>query len=157
MLRKRLSRQSTQVVRALNTAFINSLLIYHMTPLLGAEMITKEQIDAYEIYLKKTQLGIPNDISSKAVRNITNWSSIPISVTIQRIHAKMILKNYDKPFIPIPRRFLENKPQIIALAKETRNLMLATTRNRTTIHYHQRHFCHEHDVIVDQAHLHECS
>ena len=128
-----------------------------MTPLYGADMISKDQIEAFEIYLKKTQLAIPNDIKSRVVKNITNWSRIPISVTIQRIHAKMILKHFNKPLIPIPRRFLENKPLIIALPKEIRNLMFATTCNRTALHYHQRHYCHIHDVIVDQHHLSECS
>jgi hypothetical protein len=53
-IKNRISSQSQNVARAMSNAFINSLLIYHMTPLFGANLISKDEIDKYETYLKKT-------------------------------------------------------------------------------------------------------
>jgi hypothetical protein len=53
-IKNRISCKSENVARALSNAFINSLLIYHMTPLFCANLITKDEIDKYETYLKKT-------------------------------------------------------------------------------------------------------
>jgi hypothetical protein len=104
-IKNRISTQSQNVARALSNAFINSLLIYHMTPLFGANLISKTEIDNYEAYLKKTQLRIPNDIKTTVVRNITNWSRVPISNTIFKIYERSILKKVETESVKIPFKF----------------------------------------------------
>jgi hypothetical protein len=76
-----------------------------MTPLFGANMISKQEIDNYESYLKKTQLRIPNDIKTSTVRNVTNWSRVPISHTILKIYERSILKKTEIETIRIPQKF----------------------------------------------------
>ena len=157
MIRKRLARQSTTVIRAINTAFINSLLIYHFTPLYSAGLISKAEIDSFDGHLKKYQMAIPNDIHSSTINNIMNWSNVPISLTIQRIHERMILGHFPKPPPQLPAKFRRNKQLVMAIDKDTRNLMFATTRGKTVVHYHQQHFCFTHGTYVDKHHLGTCS
>jgi hypothetical protein len=73
--------------------------------LFGANLITKDEIDNYEAYLKKTQLRIPNDIKTTVVRNITNWSRVPISNTIFQIYERSIQKKIETKSVRIPTKF----------------------------------------------------
>jgi hypothetical protein len=144
-------------MRALQNAFINSLIIYHFTPLFGANLISEQEIDRYETYLKRTLLRIPNDIKSNSIDNVTSWSKMPISSTINRIYSKLVLKEHNKPLERIPIKFRNSSIRVMAIDKNIRNLMLATTKSRTVVNYHSRHYCKAHKQHLDENHIESCS
>jgi hypothetical protein len=131
-------------------------MIYFFTPLFGANLITQLEIDKYEIFLKRTLLRIPNDVKSNCIDNVTTWSKMPISSTIKRIHAKLILKEHNKPLERIPIKFKNSSKSVMAIDKNIRNLMLATTKSRTVVHYGSRHYCKIHKQYLDENHFSSC-
>lgn len=82
---------------------------------------------------------------------------MPISHTINRIHAKLILKEHNKPLERIPFKYKNSSISVMAIDKKIRNLMLATTKSRTVVNYSTRHYCQTHKQVIDENHLPNCS
>ena len=70
---------STQAQKLIFQAFLRSNIVYQMTPLIATGL---DDINMYETYCVRRTIGIPNDISSKTVYNVTNWSKRRASLVI---------------------------------------------------------------------------
>jgi hypothetical protein len=69
------------------TSYVRSLMIYYFTSLLAARLVTCKEIQDYENYLKRRILGLPNDIKSSAINNVTGWydkTTIDIIVNLSK-------------------------------------------------------------------------
>ena len=73
---------STQAQKLIFQAFLRSHIVYQMTPLFATGLISLDDINRYETYCVRRTIGIPNDISSKTVYNVTNWSKRRASLVI---------------------------------------------------------------------------
>jgi hypothetical protein len=45
---------------------------------------------------------------------------------------------------------------MMAIKTEIKNLMMATTKDRTILNFYQRHYCNTHMQVVDKHHFTEC-
>ena len=62
-----------ELTRLIHSAFYRSLIIYHFAPLLGAGVVSKQDILKYETNLMRKQLLLPNDIKSEVIFNIGSF------------------------------------------------------------------------------------
>ena len=70
---------SDQAQKLVFTAFLRSHIMYQFTSLLATGLTSKDDINKFELYMKRKHIGAPNDIKSQVIDNLTNWHKKKIS------------------------------------------------------------------------------
>ncbi len=73
IMKGRVTSRNQGVKVAIFTAYVRSLIIYHMTSLVATKLMTPEDVLMFETLLKRKLLGISNDIPSLFVEHVTDW------------------------------------------------------------------------------------
>ena len=170
-IRNKLWKCKEDVKELLFTSYIRSLIVYYMTSLKAAGMISLDKISGYETHLRRLFLRYPHDIKAKAIHNVTDLYKRSISEVIQELVVeinKQICTQQSLSFqdsstkedeagdIEAEKLKYLKKPKLF-LSKDVKDLMLAVSKGSSCIHYNYKHYCIEHQKFVDFQHLKQCS
>ena len=107
-------------------------------------------------------LRLPNDIRSGVIKNTSSWSSRSVVDVVNDLAAQILIKCQPDPIREvltelIPAKTFFQREKKIIIEKSVHEMMLAVSFNRTIVHYGVRHYCNEHQAMVDKNHINECS
>ncbi len=108
----------------------------------------------YEAKVKRRFLGLPSDITSNLIQNVSQWYDRNTDAIIVELANKVDDKLNNKSHLNhIAREF----PPCITVDQAVMNMMFAVSRSRTIVNYEDRHYCLEHDALIDKQHINSCS
>ena len=61
-------------------------MIYQFLPLYAIKAIKEPEIKQFENQLLRTEMRLPNSISSKLLENVLGWYKDPIATTIDKVY-----------------------------------------------------------------------
>lgn len=73
LIKGKIQTQHESLKRIIFGAFFKSIIIYFLTPLYAAGAIDRNDILMHEAGLKRRNLLLPNDISSKVINNVNDF------------------------------------------------------------------------------------
>ncbi len=73
VMRGRIQSQRANVKIAIFTAYLRSLIIYYFTSMVTAGFAFREDVVKYEAKIKRKFLGLPADLTSQLIQNVSQW------------------------------------------------------------------------------------
>ena len=143
-----------------------SLLIYMGTPMVAAMIWTGNDIANEEIRLYRKIYRLPNTISNRAIQHITTQIR-PAKEIVELLASRAwhmfkrqnrITEYYQRREVAQEKRqqAKETRPQRIDIPKGMADMMLATTKDSTSLNFGMGHHCEKHGTLFTTEHIDQC-
>ena len=162
--KSRISIKEPNILYHIYTTYLRCLLIYHMTPLLGAGILKPDCIRQVEMLCLRRLLRLPNDIKSDVIRNLSSQYQRPTLELIEELDQRAMIKVTKQPKLEsyinneqeISQKTTRRRNRVLYIERRILDLILAVSQKRTVIYHNHRHYCKIHQTIVNEHHMKEC-